>query len=49
MVKCAKCGVPTDSLISRLLGIKPGAKNSKLCNKCESDAAKQKWPRKKAK
>jgi len=49
MVKCAKCGTEMNSLLSKLRGIGPGAKNSKLCNKCESDAAKQKWPRKKAK
>ncbi len=49
MTKCAKCGTEMDSLLSKLRGIKPSAKSPKLYNKCESDAAKQKWPKKRAK
>jgi len=49
MVKCAKCGTEMDSLLSKLRGIGASAKNPKICNRCESDAMKQKWPRKKAK
>ncbi|MFH1285498.1 MAG: hypothetical protein ABIH99_02855 [Candidatus Micrarchaeota archaeon] len=39
MVKCKKCGVPLDGLLSAipraLFGVKKSEKNAEICNKCE--------------
>ena len=39
--KCKKCGVPLEGFLYNIIakplfGVKPGKKDSKLCNKCEN-------------
>jgi hypothetical protein len=43
--KCSDCGAPLEGLLyntlGKIFGIKPSESNSKICNKCESDAKKK--------